>query len=415
MTDLLERVRALNPVSSCAPPSIDDVWGKLEDDQPTIEDKTSVASSGRDAQRRAPLRVKRPNRPRARRRSGSSQIGMAIAIAVPVVVTTVALLTAGHPAVHRFTPATTGHGPLLSPPQRLADGTISCYFSTSGPVHPSGGSHPDVGPGSATGQSPTAYCRRWYGLNAHTGRNAAQLKFVVCQISPTNVAVYVADGRPGQCRELGHTALPPGYTAARHQLVSLGRHLVAVQHRNDCVPPAALAAEVRPVLARLGFANWQITLPSLHPDPHYAPPAGTGGTCGEVISNPPASAPQFIASRRQVFISTGPPAHIARFINTTSRPLYQRSYRHCFTATSIRTLVTHAFASSGMQPRFATTTSNGAQYQPSSQRLYNAGCVRFDTAIPADNNRYADVVLVAHTGTSLPGHWLYPKPSKFQP
>jgi hypothetical protein len=77
--------------------------------------------------------------------------------------------------------------------------------------------------------------------------------------------------------------------------------------------------------------------------------------------------------------------------------------------------VSDAFAASGLEPRFATTTSNGAQYEPSSQRLYNAGCVRFDNAIPANDNRHIDIVLVARTGTPLPGHWLYPKPSQFRP
>ena len=415
MTDLLERVRALNPVHSCAEPSIDDVWRKLEYDQPNIEDETSGVSSARVAQRPGARRLKRPNRTRASRRWGFSRIGMAIAIVVPVLVAAVALVTREHRNGASSTPGTTPHPALLSPSQRLADGTISCYFATSGPLHPSGGSHPDEGPNPATGQSPIAYCRRFYGLNAHTGLNAAHVKFVACQSGLTNVAVYVADGQSDQCRALGHSPLPVGYTAAQYQLASLGQGLVAIQHRHDCVTPAGLAAEVRPALARLGFASWRITLPSAHPDPHYAPPAGTGGVCGQVVSNPPSSAPQFIAPRQQVFISTGPPAHVARFINRTSGQLYQRSYRQCFTATSIRALVSHAFVSSGMEPRFATTTSNGARYEPSSQRLYNAGCVRFYDAIPANDGRYVDIVLVARGGTPLPGHWLYPKPTQFQP
>ena len=278
----------------------------------------------------------------------------------------------------------------------------------------SGGSA-DAGPDPATGQSPIAFCRRWYGFNAHTGINAARVKFVACQSSPTNVAVYVSDGLPGQCERLGHGPLPAGYTAALHKLASLGRALVAIQHQHNCVTPAALAAEVRPALARLGFGGWRITLPAAHPDPRYAPPAGTGGVCGEIVSNPPASAPQFNAPRRLVYISTGPPASIARFINRTSLRLYQRSYLHCFTASSIRALVRQAFATTQMRPRFATTTSNGAQYEPRSQRLYNAGCVRFDDAIPANNNRYVDIVLVARTGTPLATDELYPKPDQFQP
>ena len=116
-----------------------------------------------------------------------------------------------------------------------------------------------------------------------------------------------------------------------------------------------------------------------------------------------------------MYISTGPSASIARLINQTSPRLYQRSYLHCFTASSIRVLVRQAFATTQMRPRFATTTSNGAQYEPRSQRLYNAGCVRFDDAIPANDNRYVDIVLVARTGTPLATHELYPKPDQFQP
>lgn len=114
-------------------------------------------------------------------------------------------------------------------------------------------------------------------------------------------------------------------------------------------------------------------------------------------------------------MSTGPPASIARLINRTSLRLYQKSYRRCFSASSIRRLVRRAFATTPLRPRFATTTSNGAHYEPRSERLYNAGCVRFDEAIPANDNRYADIVLVARTGTPLAAYWLYPKPDQFRP
>jgi hypothetical protein len=284
---------------------------------------------------------------------------------------------------------------------------------TSGPLHPSFSSDPDVA-GPATGQPPIAYCRLRYAPNAHTGLNAAHLRFVACQSSPTNVAVYVADGQPRQCHRLGHRPLPDGYPAAQHRLASLGKALVAIQNQHDCVTPIALAAEVRSAIVNLGFADWGIRLPT-HTNPQWAPPAGTGGSCGWVVSSPPGSVPQFNAPSRQVFLSTGPPGHIARFINQTSSQLWQRSYRQCFTATSIRALVRYAFASLRMQPRFATTTANGSQYKPSSQRLYNAGCVRVSDAIPANNNRYLDIVLIARNGTPLPRHWLYPKPGQFQP
>lgn len=390
MSDLVERVRALNPVPTCAQPSIDEVWRKLGHDQ----------TSGAGSDHRAQLRC--------------SRIGLAAAIAVPLIVAAVALVVLHRHIRASSTPASHQHALVESSSQRLADGTISCYFASLGPLHSAGGGA-DAGPAPATGQSPIAFCRRWYGFNAHTGINAAAVKFVACQSSPTNVAVYVSDRRPGQCERVGDRQLPGGYADALQKLASLGRALLAIQHRQSCITPGALAAQVRPVLARLGFDGWRTTLPAAHPDPRYAPPVGTGGLCGEIVSNPPASAPQFDAPRRLVYISTGPPASIARFINRTSLRLYRRSYLRCFSASSIRTLVRRAFAATPLRPRFATTTSNGAQYEPRSERLYNAGCVRFDEAIPANDNSYADIVLVARTGTPLAARWLYPKPDQFRP
>ena len=413
MSDVVEQLRALNPVPTCAQPSIEDVWRKLEhDESTTVEVAAGLGASRGFEVAGADGRHGATRRRRARPRF--SHMALAVAIAVPVVLAAAALVALRHHNSAGPTPASHHHAAVQSPSQRLADGTISCYFASSGPLH-AVGENADAGPDPATGQSPIAFCRRWYGFNAHTGINAARVKFVACQSSPTNVAVYVSDGRSGQCERLGHGPLPAGYTAARHKLASLGRAFVAIQHLHNCVTPAALAAEVRPALARLGFAGWRIALPAAQQDPRHAPPAGTGGVCGEIVSNPPASAPQLDANRRVVYISPGPPASIARFINRTSLRLYQQSYLHCFTANSIRVLVRQGFATTQMRPRFATTTSNGAQYQPRSQRLYNAGCVRLIDAIPANNNRYVDVVLVARSGTPLAKDWLYPKPDQFEP
>lgn len=413
MSDVVERLRALNPVPTCAQPSIEDVWRKLEHDESTTVKVAAGLEAGRGSEVAGADGRHRANR-RRRARPRFSHIGLAVAIAVPVVLAAAALVALRYHGSAGRTPASHHQAAVQSPSQRLADGTISCYFASSGPLHAMGGSA-DAGPDPATGQSPIAFCRRWYGFNAHTGIDAARVKFVACQSSPTNVAVYVSDGHSGQCEHLGHGPLPAGYAATRHKLASLGRALAAIQHQHNCVTPAALAAEVRAALARLGFAGWRITLPAAHPDPRYAPPTGTGGICGEIVSDPPASAPQFSAPGRLVYISTGPPASVARFINRASLRLYQRSYLRCFAASSIRALVRQAFATTQMRPRFATTTSNGAQYEPRSQRLYNAGCVRFDDAIPANNSHYVDIVLVARTGRPLAKDRLYPRPDQFQP
>jgi hypothetical protein len=78
---------------------------KLKYDDPAIDAATSVA---------------------APRRPAFFRIGMALALAVPVLVAAVALVTPGHRHGASSTPATTPHAALISPSQRLADGTISC-------------------------------------------------------------------------------------------------------------------------------------------------------------------------------------------------------------------------------------------------------------------------------------------------
>ena len=229
------------------------MWRKLEHDESTTVEVAAGLEAGRGFEVAGADGRHGANR-RRRARPRFSHMALAVAIAVPVVLAAAALVALRHHNSAGPTPASHHHAAVQSPSQRLADGTISCYFASSGPLHAMGG-NADAGPDPATGQSPIAFCRRWYGFNAHTGINAARVKFVACQSSPTNVAVYVSDGRSGQCERLGHGPLPAGYTAARHKLASLGRALVAIQHLHNCVTPAALAAEVRPALARLGFAR----------------------------------------------------------------------------------------------------------------------------------------------------------------
>jgi hypothetical protein len=92
---------------------------------------------------------------------------------------------------------------------RLADGTITCDF-TSGR-----GGAPAAVPVSAQGRSAIVVCRNRYRAMEH-GR-ASGVMFTACQTSPTNVAVYISDGRPGQCGRLGARPLPAGYAGAVRQ------------------------------------------------------------------------------------------------------------------------------------------------------------------------------------------------------
>ncbi|MEO6858524.1 MAG: hypothetical protein ABI323_08060 [Solirubrobacteraceae bacterium] len=306
---------------------------------------------------------------------------------------------------------------LLGSSKKLADGNINCFFGTSGSPH-----GPDVGGGDGSvGQSPIATCRRWYRLNAHTGINAATLGFVACRQNATTVDVYVADDRPGQCRRLGRRPLPATYPAAVARLHTLVARLEAIQRHRACKSPQILAGEVRTTLSTLGLDAWRIKLPPAHPTPkQMSSPAGTGGTCGSLTGFPAQNSPSFPvqlqSNHRTVYITTGPPRYLSTFNYRVSGRLYAQTYQHCFTAKSVRALVRHAFKGSPLRPRFATNAAPyGGGYEPASQKLYDRGCVRFDSALPGNNDRFVDVSLYARSAPPLPPNQVYPPASAFGP
>jgi hypothetical protein len=291
-----------------------------------------------------------------RHRFGRPRRGVALAFAAAIV------LAAGG-----ATAAT-----LLGSSQRLADGQIGCYLGTT-TASQLGSRDP------ARGQAPIAFCRRLCRLNdqAHTGIDAATLGFVACRQDATTVAVYVSDEKAGQCRRLGEGPLPADYSAALHRLSTLERQLAALGRRSDCVTPTRLAAETRTILTRLGFGDWRVRLPT----PDLGIPAGTGGTCAGFVAsswvNPPDAAPQIWPSDRTVNLALGPPRRLAARIYHASTRLYQETYQHCYTATSVRALISHAFAGAGLTPRYATNAApKDDSFMPASEKLYNRGCVR---------------------------------------
>jgi peroxiredoxin len=82
MTDLLARLRAVNPVPTCEPPTIQDVWRKLEHDDQIPEPKTH--------------RPERPDRREPSHRFRFRHLGLGIAIAVPALVAALAIVLLGH-------------------------------------------------------------------------------------------------------------------------------------------------------------------------------------------------------------------------------------------------------------------------------------------------------------------------------
>lgn len=318
---------------------------------------------------------------------------------------------------------------LLFPSQRLADGTVNCFMATHGTGTPDlhtlavGGARPN-------GQPPINLCRRWYRLNRYrlngstTGPLVANLPLIACQQNATTVGVYVATGRPEQCRQLGEKPLPTTYAAAAAHLRELQQSLHAIENQHDCAPPATLARDARALLANQGFTGWRVITPPPDPGKHwlfgYPLPAGTGGTCGTLLipgSPPSATAPVDVDTHRQtVTVSLSPPRSIGRKLNHIYYELYTTTYQHCFTALTARHLVRHAFANTPLRPRFATVArQQGTHYEPSSERLYNDGCVRFETGITGNNNRFIDILLEARGAPEPPAGHLFPPANSFHP
>jgi hypothetical protein len=311
---------------------------------------------------------------------------------------------------------------LLGSSQRLADGTVNCFFGTrnnGSSYHGQGISPntPNVGDVAANGQSPIALCRQAYAENAHTGLKAANVPFVACRQNATVVAVFVATGRSDQCQSLGDTPLPPAYPAAAARIRALERALTADQNQHYCATATVLGRQVRSTLANMGFVGWRTHLPARRFQPRLDPPEGTGGTCGQVLSGPPASSVQIDAPHKSVYISTGPPRPVGLLVNHLSYELNTHTYQQCFTATSVRALVRREFAATPLRPRFATTQPYpaGVRFEPRSQRLYDQGCVRTEFEIPSNNERYVDVWLWARDAPPLPAHYLYPPAGAFRP
>jgi hypothetical protein len=314
---------------------------------------------------------------------------------------------------------------VLFPSQRLANGRLNCFMAT----HGTGAlDHRTLAVGDArpNGQPPIDLCRMWYRLNRYrlngstTGPLVADLPLTACQESVTTVGVYVATGRPDQCRRLGEKPLPATYAAAAAaRLRTLQHALLALQNAHDCIAPATLARQARAVLASQGFSGWRLITPPPDPGKHwlfgYALPAGAGGACGKLTGNP-SSTIDIDTQRHLVTESVGPPRSIAVELNRIEEQLGTTTLSTCFTPTSIRTLVRRAFAGTPLRPRFAIVAAQrGVTFGGPSQRLYDDGCVRFFLAIPSNDNRFVDVLLNARNAPQLPAGEVYPPASSFHP
>lgn len=317
---------------------------------------------------------------------------------------------------------------LLSPSQRLADGRVNCFVATYG----TGALNSQtlaVGGAQASGQPPISFCRMWYRLNHYrlngstTGPAVAGLALIACQENATTVGVYVANGRRDQCQSLGEKALPTTYAAATARLRDLQHALLAVQAQSNCASVASLAQRTRAVLLDEGFTRWRVITPPPDPGKHwlfgYALPAGTGGTCGTLITaNSPYGNPMELNTQPlTVTVSVGPPRTIGLTVNRVMDRLVARTSTRCYTATSIRPLARRLLAGTTLHPRFATVArEHGLTYAPASvERLYERGCVHPALAVPGNNNQFVDILLNARNAPRLPAGDVYPPASAFHP
>jgi hypothetical protein len=303
----------------------------------------------------------------------------------------------------------------LWPSQPLADGAVNCFWGTSTKTR----SHENLESGlsSANGQDAITVCRQDYALNAHTGIPARSIHFVACEATLTKVNVYVSSGAANQCQLAGDKPLPATYAASVKRLKTLMSTLLKLQSAQNCVVPSTLIQEAKATLTRMDLTGWRVRGP-FHIDGF---PAGTGGTCGTFdagFANAHDTL-NFISAHQEVFVDWAPPRSISTKLNHIEYELYTRTYEHCYTATSARALVRQWFATINLKPLFATTArpKQGGIYEPASEKLYRAGCVRFSgSAAPTDDNQHVDVVLFAKTGVPEPGSILkWPATSDFLP
>jgi len=86
MTDLLARLRAVNPVPTCDPPTIEDVWRRLKDED-QIPGRNAPPPEGLD---------RRDQRVRVGLFSRVAQVGLGLAVAVPLLVAALAIVLLRH-------------------------------------------------------------------------------------------------------------------------------------------------------------------------------------------------------------------------------------------------------------------------------------------------------------------------------
>ncbi len=216
MSDLLDSVRALNPVPDCEAPAIQDVWSKLERGRTQTEGAWT-----------APAAVARPVR--RRRRSPGHRFPGPRRLTVSATVTVLAAIAAAALAAVAAPGLRATRSPVHAAPAaavwRLANGTISCDLGPGG-----AGDRAATVPVPVRGRSAVAVCRRAYRA---AGRSTSGVTFTECATSATNVAVYIADGRPGQCHRHGDRPIPPGYAAAVRRSASAGTARTASEHTAD--------------------------------------------------------------------------------------------------------------------------------------------------------------------------------------
>ncbi len=285
-TDALDRLRDHDPARTMAPLSIDQ--------REAIRDRIL-------ANRTAP-RARRDARPlRAVIRRG--RVLIAFSVLVGGGVATAAILDQG-------TTTTAAAG-------------LSCISGTSGDTATS-----DAYNVPQNGDSPTAACAPVIGVPASM--------LVACAKPVEGVVVLEANSDPvDQCKSLGLTPLPSGYTAAITEIHALQHALMADYDQSDCISPSQLAQDANADLQRLGFTGWHAVIDGAT-TAEFAGPCGEFPATGASLSTADAA---LNASNRTVMIEIGASRSILRLAESTIEPTIDASGNQCYTLSGAQQLV----------------------------------------------------------------------------
>jgi hypothetical protein len=270
----------------------------------------------------------------------------------------------------------------------LVTGGIVCYGGTG-----TGGSSQMYANVEARGRSPAAACADVFRADGPAALARPGVKLKACASPHGYVAVFVSNRAADQCQAEQMSPLPArSYAAAQVSVDRVVRALTSLGASRRCIAPQVLVGDVKRVLDRSGWSNWQAEL--------QAQGGGSGGcglflATGSSFSDPTAS---LDASRRVVWISAGPLPSLLALSGPLDWKLLKASGKRCYTPAAARALVRNALARSRVEVRFALTQEPKGGGWAYAQQAYDRGCTIIGSIAPARYGRIMDVWLNSKSG-----------------